>query len=72
MRCVRASGPLARAHGHQRAAPCRDKKIAQELEQENKELMLKRKARLRSFLEAEAQVFEAQLNTVGKAFCKER
>lgn len=48
------------------------KKIAQELEQENKELMLKRKARLRSFLEAEAQVFEAQLNTVGKAFCKER
>lgn len=48
------------------------KKITQELEQENKELLLKRKARLRDFLTAEAQVFEAQLNTMGKAFCKDR
>ena len=48
------------------------KAIAQELEGENKELLLKRKARLRNFLAAEAQVFETQLNAMGKAFCKER
>ena len=46
------------------------KKITQELEQENRELMLKRKARLREFLKAEAEVFESQLNAQGKAFCK--
>jgi len=48
------------------------KKIAQELEQANLELLPKRRARLREFLEAEAMVFEEQLNAMGKAFCKER
>uniref|UniRef100_A0A7S2FV38 Uncharacterized protein n=1 Tax=Haptolina brevifila TaxID=156173 RepID=A0A7S2FV38_9EUKA len=48
------------------------KKIAAELEQENKMLLLQRKARLREFLTAEAEVFEQQLNAMGKAFCKPR
>ena len=46
------------------------KKIAQELAQENRELLLKRKARMMEFLAAEAEVFEQQLNAQGKAFCK--
>ena len=48
------------------------KAIAQELEQENKMLLIKRKARMKEFLEAEAQHFEQQLNSMGKAFCKDR
>jgi len=48
------------------------KKIASELEQENKMLLLQRKARLREFLAAEADIFEQQLNSMGKAFCKPR
>jgi hypothetical protein len=47
------------------------KQIAHELAMENKELLLKRKARMKEFLAAEAQVFEQQLNAQGKAFCKE-
>ena len=47
------------------------KKIAQELAQENIELLAKRKARMREFLAQEAQVFEMQLNAQGKAFCKD-
>ena len=46
------------------------KKIAKELEQENKELLTKRQARMREFLAEEAAVFESQLNAMGKAFCK--
>ena len=48
------------------------KKIAQELEQENKMLLVLRKERLKEFLAQEAVVFEQQLNSMGKAFCKER
>ena len=48
------------------------KKIKAELEQENKELLIRRRARLTEFLAAEAEVFEAQLNERGKAFCKDR
>ena len=44
------------------------KKIAQELAQENKELLIKRKARMKEFLAAEALTFEMQLNAQGKAF----
>ena len=43
------------------------KKIAQELAQENKELLIKRK-RMKEFLAAEALTFEMQLNAQGKAF----
>ena len=48
------------------------KQVAKELEQENKELLLLRKARMKEFLAAEAAEFETQLNAMGKAFCKER
>ena len=48
------------------------KKIAAELAQENKMLMIQRKARMKEFLAEEAEVFEAQLNAMGKAFCKDR
>ena len=44
------------------------KQIAQELAQENKELLIKRKARMKEFLAAEALTFEMQLNAQGKAF----
>jgi hypothetical protein len=37
------------------------KKIAAELEQENREMMLLRKSRMREFLKAEAEVFEEQV-----------
>lgn len=37
------------------------KKIAAELEQENREMMLLRKSRMREFLKAEAEVFEQQV-----------
>jgi hypothetical protein len=47
------------------------KKIAQELDQENRELLLKRRARMNEFLKAEAEVFEQQLNAMGKAFCRD-
>ena len=36
--------------------------------QENKELLIKRKARMKEFLAAEALTFEMQLNAQGKAF----
>ena len=48
------------------------KKIAAELEQENRMLGIQRKARMKEFLAAEAVVFEQQLNAMGMAFCKER
>jgi hypothetical protein len=38
------------------------------LEAENRELLVKRKARLKEFLAQEAMVFEQQLNAMGKAF----
>lgn len=44
------------------------KTINQELEAENRELLVKRKARLKEFLAQEAMVFEQQLNAMGKAF----
>ena len=47
------------------------KQIAAELQQENRELLIKRKARLKEFLAAEAVVFEQQLNAMGKAFVKD-
>ena len=47
------------------------KAIAQELEQENRELLLLRRARLKEFLQAESEMFEKQLNAMGKAFCTE-
>jgi len=47
------------------------KKIAQELDQENKELLVLRRARLRDFLKAEAEVFEQQLNDKGLAFSRD-
>jgi len=47
------------------------KKIAQELDQENKELLVIRRARLRDFLKAEAEVFEQQLNEKGMAFSRD-
>lgn len=48
------------------------KRIAQELDQENRVTLLLRKARMKDFLEEEARMFEGQLNAIGKAFCKER
>ena len=39
------------------------KKIAHELEQENREMMLLRKSRMREFLKAEAEVFEQQVSS---------
>ena len=47
------------------------KKIAQELQQENKELLVKRRARMKEFLAEEATVFEMQLNEMGLAFRKD-
>ena len=37
------------------------KAISQELQQENREMMLLRKSRMREFLKAEAEVFEQQV-----------
>ena len=48
------------------------KRITAELDMENKMLAIQRKARMKEFLEAEAAVFEQQLNQKGLAFCKER
>jgi hypothetical protein len=45
------------------------KAIALELEQENRELLLLRRSRMKEFLQAESEMFEAQLNAMGKAFC---
>ena len=47
------------------------KAINAELLQENKELMVKRKSRMKEFLAEEAQVFETQLNAMGLAFRKD-
>ncbi|KAL1508241.1 hypothetical protein AB1Y20_004358 [Prymnesium parvum] len=47
------------------------KAVTAELEQQNKELLLLRRARMRDFLEEEAKEFERQLNAMGLAFCKE-
>ena len=44
------------------------KKIYQELAQENRELLIRRKARMKEFLAQEASVFESQLNAMGLAF----
>ena len=48
------------------------KAITQELEQENRELLLLRRARMKEFLAAESEHFERELNAMGKAFCTER
>jgi len=48
------------------------KQIAAELEMENKMITIVRKQRMKDFLAAEAEVFEQQLNAMGKAFCKHR
>jgi len=47
------------------------KAITTELEQQNKELLLLRRARMMEFLADEAKEFERQLNSMGLAFCKE-
>lgn len=47
------------------------KKIHQELATENKELIIRRKARMKEFLAEEASVFESQLNAMGLAFRKD-
>jgi len=47
------------------------KKINAELATENKELLIKRKARMKEFLTEEAEVFETQLNAMGLAFRKD-
>merc|ERR1711990_901630 len=43
------------------------KKITNELEQANKEMLLLRRARMKELLEAEAFEFETQLNSMGLA-----
>mmetsp|Transcript_49793 Transcript_49793/g.107848 ORF Transcript_49793/g.107848 Transcript_49793/m.107848 type:complete len:103 (-) Transcript_49793:405-713(-) len=48
------------------------KRVALENEQANRVLLLERRARLKEFLAAEAEAFEAQLNDMGLAFAKER
>lgn len=47
------------------------KQINAELVQQNRELLIKRRARLKEFLATEAVVFEQQLNAMGKAFCRD-
>ena len=49
-----------------------DKEVANEIEQGNKELILLRRARMKEFLEAEAEEYERQLNARGLAFAKHR
>jgi hypothetical protein len=48
------------------------KAINAELQQQNKELLLLRRARMKEFLADEAMEFERQLRQLGLAFCKER
>jgi len=44
----------------------------EELLQANKELVLMRRAQLKELLEAEARMYEEQLNAMGLAFAKDR
>jgi len=48
------------------------KRVDDELIQANKETLLKRRARLKQFLAAEAAGFESQLGEMGLAFAKAR
>ena len=47
------------------------KKVHLELQSENRELTIRRKARMKEFLAEEAAVFEQQLNELGLAFRKD-